>query len=478
MRGETNHTVPLDIKDLSTTNPKPEFNIKQPEGRFMTSGVDETTKTINTDSAFKAAVGLSRKWDAREAGREVAIDTLNKLGHGVKPDFFLLFSTIHYEKHGGFKEFLKGIWEILPEGTPLIGGTVAGFINPQGCYTRGATAMAVNYPNMDVATGIGHHARRFPKKAGITCASMIVDKITSSKYDNRFLISFMPGPSMPHFPGMKDRIIIERNPVIVALTDILMYLSTMLLNRGVGREEEILSGIDTVSSGYYLLGGSCADDNHYFDNYQFYANKVYDNSVVCMGVSIDSKIILNHSESVSPPTELCTITKQSSWGHILKEIDGKPALSKYLEILGWSEDDLKEPKKIHRKFVFKPFVSVDENGDIYPYVPGSFIGNNIALGCRLRLNKIGVSFTDGKRMISTIEKAMGGLNNNKKIFFGVSCSAILEALGSSIYAMQDTITKTGIIAPYLLLYLGGEEHKYPNKLSKLQEMTTTAIQLE
>jgi hypothetical protein len=141
MNGEVRTTLNPVLKAPTTTTP--------------TAGHEPASKP-----EFKAAVGLSRKWDAREAGREVAIDTLNRLGKGVKPDFFLLFATIHYEKHGGFKEFLKGVWEILPEGTPLIGGTVAGFINPQGCYTRGATALAVNYPNMDVAIGIGHNTKR------------------------------------------------------------------------------------------------------------------------------------------------------------------------------------------------------------------------------------------------------------------------------------------------------------------------------
>ncbi|MCD6237631.1 MAG: hypothetical protein J7K13_06755, partial [Thermoplasmata archaeon] len=75
---------------------------------------------------LKAGVGLSRKWDAREAGREVALSTLEKLD-GENPKFFLLFSTIHYEKYGGFQELLNGVWDVLPEGTPLIGGTVAGF---------------------------------------------------------------------------------------------------------------------------------------------------------------------------------------------------------------------------------------------------------------------------------------------------------------------------------------------------------------
>ncbi|RLF38472.1 MAG: hypothetical protein DRN00_04060, partial [Thermoplasmata archaeon] len=89
---------------------------------------------------LKAGVGLSRKWDAREAGREVAETALEKLD-GEKPKFFLLFSTIHYEKYGGFQELLNGVWEVLPEGTPLIGGTVAGFMIPEGVYSRGVTGV-------------------------------------------------------------------------------------------------------------------------------------------------------------------------------------------------------------------------------------------------------------------------------------------------------------------------------------------------
>jgi len=73
-----------------------------------------------------AAVGMTRKWDAREAGREVARNTIKQLNS--PPNFFLLFSTIHYRDHGGFEEFLNGVWDVLPKGTPLIGGTVVGFM--------------------------------------------------------------------------------------------------------------------------------------------------------------------------------------------------------------------------------------------------------------------------------------------------------------------------------------------------------------
>ena len=90
----------------------------------------------------QAAVGMSRKWDAREAGREVARNTIKQLD--APPDFFLLFSTIHYKDHGGFGEFLSGVWDVLPKGTPLVGGTVVGFMNNFGTYTRGASALAVS----------------------------------------------------------------------------------------------------------------------------------------------------------------------------------------------------------------------------------------------------------------------------------------------------------------------------------------------
>ena len=115
------------------------------------------------EKKLEAAVGMSRKWDAREAGKEVARSTIEKLS--APPDFFLLFSTIHYEKHGGFEEFLNGVWDILPEGTPLVGGTVTGFMNNYGVYTRGTTALAVSNPDMDVVIGSGKNTKRNPKKA-------------------------------------------------------------------------------------------------------------------------------------------------------------------------------------------------------------------------------------------------------------------------------------------------------------------------
>lgn len=211
------------------------------------------TTSQNPKSEFKAAVGLSRKWNAREAGREVAADTLQKLGKGIKPNFILLFSTIHYEKHGGFHEFLNGVWDVLPEGTPLIGGTVAGFINPQGCYTRGTTALAVNYPNMDVAIGIGKDTKKGPQQSAKQCANMITEKLKNSTYNNNFIFELISGTTI-FFPYIGLIKIIKSRPIGELIIKVLPSL-TFAFGGGLGKEEVILEHLVKNLPEYTLLGG-------------------------------------------------------------------------------------------------------------------------------------------------------------------------------------------------------------------------------
>ena len=59
-------------------------------------------KTMD-EPKLEAAVGMSRKWDAREAGKEVAESTLSKLNGN--PNFFLLlFKIITFIIFKGFSQ--------------------------------------------------------------------------------------------------------------------------------------------------------------------------------------------------------------------------------------------------------------------------------------------------------------------------------------------------------------------------------------
>ena len=153
---------------------------------------------------FKASVNVSRQWDGKRVGQEL-VDKIKQ--DNVDPDFILLFSTIHYE--GEFQKFLDIVKDEFPD-APLVGGTVAGFMSNEGCYTRGVSAMATEYENLDVAVGVGHNTKRNPTSAvhGLLQSLEPTDD-DKDKFSNELLLNFISGTKIPSFPFMGQRRIIK-----------------------------------------------------------------------------------------------------------------------------------------------------------------------------------------------------------------------------------------------------------------------------
>ena len=172
------------------------------EVRTDLNNLKKEIDTTKEDRRRKSIVATSKEWDARKAGREIGVSILEKLG--CEPDFIILFSSIHYKDYGGFKELLNGIWDILPGGIPLIGGTVAGFINPQGCHTRGVTALACSCKDMDIAVAYADNVRKNPKKSGEYVSKEIKEKLEVSKRKNRLIIQVVAGSKEPKLMGNKS----------------------------------------------------------------------------------------------------------------------------------------------------------------------------------------------------------------------------------------------------------------------------------
>jgi len=233
-----------------------------------------------TLNKFSVSMGMSRKWDAHEAGREVTRKVIEKLKS--PPNFFLLFSSIHYQKKGGFEELLKGVWDILPQGTPLIGGSVAGFINNFGCFSRGVTALSVSYPNMDVSIGYGENTKRNPRNAAMNCMSHIANELKKSDYKNPFLLDIISSGIVPQLPGMERKKVIKSKMTSFVASKGLGF-SLKYLQKGAGRDEEILDYLinKNKSDGeeYKILSGSATDDVNQLKNFQFYNDKILTNSM-------------------------------------------------------------------------------------------------------------------------------------------------------------------------------------------------------
>lgn len=423
-------------------------------------------KHMNSDSDdFETSVGMSRKWDAREAGRDVAENTLKKLNHN--PSFFLLFSTIHYEKHGGFQEFLKGVWDILPEGTPLIGGTIAGFINRKGVFSRGAVGLAI-YGSMEVNKLFARGTRKNPKK----CIKQIETQFSDNP--NNLILSFLPGPSMPNV-RKDEKLIISKSKAVEKMAPSLLKFSTTKSNKGVGREMEVLKNLSKAVKND-IVGCSTIDDNSYNDNYQFIGDANYSDSLVLLEIS-GLKYSLDTVGMMPMPSDWHEVNSKKTFGHILQKVDDKTALSFYLDKLGYSSDLIfDEPELVHRRFVFAPVLTRDAYGGIHPRCPGTFYGNSIGFGHPV-FDTVGISITDGKyideHFVNFVNKFKEKGTNFLLIF---SCAVMFEALGLGNIKIYEKIIEN-FEKDFLIIFGGGEilSEKERKRGQKILEMSLTGV---
>jgi hypothetical protein len=408
------------------------------------------------ESTLEATVGMSQKWDAREAGREVARTAISDLKH--PPNFFLLFATYHYEKNGGYEEFLKGVWEILPQGTPLIGGIVAGFSNHQGCFVRGAVALAVSYPHMDVAIGYGKKTKRYPKRAARQCAKMLENKLQSSTYPHKFIFDVISGGLVPQMLGFGRKKVIRGFSSRLALS--LSHFSLTVLQKGVGREDEVLRELAKYVDDYFILHVSSMDDGRAFSNYQFYDHMVGTNMIVALGVrlDLDMDIFSNHNLTVVKPFQ---ITKLSKDKRIIHEINGKPAGDAFLRLLEWPEQYFDE--KLFRRTYFYP-IGFKENGVWSARVIAIILGNAMTVTHQITNTETAVLSVSGKKMLDAVTMNLNAIDCEHAVFGLVSeCAARLVGLGADVYVVRDEIKNHLGDTPFLVLYSGGEAIKKPHE---------------
>jgi hypothetical protein len=416
------------------------------------------------EEKLEAAVGMSRKWDAREAGKEVARSTIEKLSS--PPDFLVLFSTIHYKKHGGFQEFLNGIWEVLPEDTPLIGGTVVGFMTRKGVYSRGAVAVAFS-GDIDVENAVARGTRKNPKKVSSEISKLI-------KRDGSIILAFLPGPSMPNLKK-GEKIIVTKSKAMASIAPKALEFSTKHFNKGVGREMEVLENLSkSVKSD--IVGCSTIDDNKYNNSYQFFNKKFYSDSLVLLRVG-KLRYHLDSIGTMPMPEKWYGNTKKKTFDHILEAIDGESALSFYLNELGYSPEMIfEEPDLVHRRFVFAPVLTKDDYGGIHPRCPGTFYGDTIGFGHPI-FNSVGFSLTDGKFINKQFLKFIENFDQNETRFlFIFSCAVLFEALGSGLYKIYEEII-SNFEKEFLILFGGGEiiSEKIEDKGPKILEMSLTGV---
>jgi hypothetical protein len=412
-------------------------------------------------SELEVSVGMSRKWDAREAGREVAKTAIQKLNG--PPSFFILFSTIHYEKYGGFQELLNGVWDVLPKDTPLIGGTVRGFMNNYGCYTRGVTALVVSALDMDVAIGYGKNTKRNPKKAARHSASMIKEGLKNSVYKNRFLLNLASAGEVPDISPLGRKKIIEPGLAPKMLTQLFGF-SQYFLQKGAGRDDEVMDEMIVQFPKFRMLSGGMIDDGANLRNFQFFNNQVLTNSVVSLGIVTEENLDVLTTHNMKKTGINFTITKTSKDGRIIHKINGKPATSELLRLLDWPPDYLNEKTWFKTNFYFPLGFHRDEASDQFsPRVIGVVLGESLITTIRSKDPNGSILTIDGRSLLDTVDDNLGSYKNQPDFGLIASCTTRLETMGDNIFLERDRVLKYFGNHPFILFYVGGESTYSPEK---------------
>ena len=399
-----------------------------------------------------ASLGMTRKWDATEAGREVAREAIQSLKS--PPTFFLVFSTIHYQDHGGFDGFLKGIWDVLPKGTPLIGGTVPSFINNYGCFARGATALAVSYPQMDIAMGYGKNTKRNPKKAVRQSAEMLKTGFNKSSYSNKFLFNFVSGPETIKIPGQGYKKVVDSGLITKFILPA-YGISQYFFQKGLGREDEIFEEIVELFPNSSMILGTAMDDNRGRINYQFYNETILTNSLVNLGISTNLDLDVCTTHGMSPSGIDFDITKLSRNGHIIHEINHKPAVQELNRLLKWPEGFLNEKTMTHT-ILYYP-ISLRRHGREVPAVMTFVLKNSILLPPVMDKGKVSILTVSGKKLVQAIQENLDYCSYIEPEFGLIStCTTILETLGYKINMVKNELSNFFKEKPFIMFLSAGE----------------------
>ena len=280
-------------------------------------------------SALTVGVGTSHLENSHDAGAEACKIAFDKTDG--KADVLLVFAAMRFEH----KALLSGINAVAGE-VPMVGGTTAGEISPEGFSEGSVVVMAITSSMLSFDSGIGLHMSNDED----TCArSLIADIFT-------------------------DAVIEEASSLLV-------------FPNGMGGDGlRVLKGLqDVLGKNFEIVGGYLGDDMRFKHTFQYFNGKVYRDAIVGLLVSLKGDVrtsigVRSGFESIGN-SFYCT----SSEGNVVKEFDNVSALGLYREFLG--EERFRRLPGICMEY---PFGLIDENA-------GSSGERYFQLRCGLNVDK-------------------------------------------------------------------------------------------
>jgi hypothetical protein len=282
----------------------------------------------------RAAIGWSVNPNAFAAGQAAAHIALQRLlSH--RPTCAIVFASAWFEQ----APLLAGVRSVF-NSTPVVGGSTAGEITPEGPKSHSCIVLAVAYDDLAVGVGTGTEVEKSPRLAGYRAAQEVMRQFTGKTRSG--LLLFGDG-------------------LLTGYTDVL---------RGV---QEIFGTSSLVT------GGLMGDDLRFTATYQYAQDQVLSRAVVGLLLGGSCTIGVGIEHGFAPISKPRRVTKAKA--NILYELDGQPASSVYEEYFGPSVRETAQQGGLNRGLIAYPLgIQMDSTGQFLLRNVMAF-GNQGSLAC-------------------------------------------------------------------------------------------------
>jgi len=384
---------------------------------------------------FEAGIGKAFRGKGIDLGKRAATQALSQLSK-YKPSLAIVFACPELD----LEAIQEGVLEVIGE-CPLIGTSTAGEI-ANGLITRGVVAAIIASPHIKVSVGMGTGVSRNYEKA----VHEALAEAKASKYFN----PLHPLHQMLHISTSKRP---KVSPVLA-----IMFSAGATKSR-VCYTHDIHTMLRKGSANRIpIFGGSSGDYFRFEATYQMANQRISSDSVVLAFIESDILFGMGMAHGFSPTTKRALITKAA--GHIVYELDGRPAAEVCSELLGIPRKQLGNDAIWFSRY---PFGTTDLYGNSILQVPEQVLDDgSIKFGPIMKTDQV-ITLMSGTKDdmrdagLSAYNKAIiqGGL---RKPAFALmfSCALRMRLMGKDRRAEINSVLRKAKI-PVAGFYTFGEQ---------------------
>jgi two-component sensor histidine kinase len=290
---------------------------------------------------FESGVGKATAGTSLEMGRFAAKEALSQLEH-FKPSLAFVFACSELD----IPEVNRGVVQIIGD-CPNIGTSTAGEI-ANGLVTKGVVVALIASPHLRARVGMGRGVIKNYRKA---VENALLYAGAADYFSSQHPFHQMLHISASGMPGMSPVLLIVFSPGATKTQPSLSHEIQTLLRK--------------LSSNHIpIFGGSSGDYLHFESNYQIVNDDVSEDSIALAFIEAEILFGLGMAHGFSPTTKRAMVTRAS--GHIVHELDGRPAAEVCADLLKMAIEELGEGAIWFSRF---PFGATDLSGNSILQVP-------------------------------------------------------------------------------------------------------------